>query len=55
MVVFRSAVAYRPRHPFLLPNLVAACCAFVIIPFVVVYLPETRDLRKGAAREDVGR
>ncbi|CAN0284569.1 unnamed protein product, partial [Laminaria digitata] len=29
------------RYPFLLPNLVGTCFALVLLPLVLVYVPET--------------
>ncbi|CAM9145508.1 unnamed protein product, partial [Hapterophycus canaliculatus] len=31
------------RYPYLLPNLVGACCAVIVMVFVVIFLPETKD------------
>lgn len=40
----------RSRYPFLLPNLVGASCALVIMVLVIIYLPETKDYATIAAQ-----
>lgn len=39
------------RHPFLLSNLAGAILALSILPIVVIYLPETKDLKKRVTEE----
>lgn len=48
---FASFNAKRHRYPFLLPNLVGACMALSVLPFVVRLLPETKMGAKGSEPE----
>ncbi|CAN0081848.1 unnamed protein product [Ectocarpus sp. 12 AP-2014] len=45
-----SATGLFGRYPFLLPNLVGASCALVIMVLVIMYLPETKDYATIAAQ-----
>ncbi|CAN0090137.1 unnamed protein product [Ectocarpus sp. 4 AP-2014] len=45
-----SATGLFGRYPFLLPNLVGASCALVIMALVIIYLPETKDYATIAAQ-----
>ncbi|CAM9990827.1 unnamed protein product, partial [Ectocarpus fasciculatus] len=38
------------RYPYLLPNLVGASCALVVMVLVIIYLPETKDYATIAAQ-----
>ena len=44
-----------PRYPFLVPNLIGSFGALLLLPIVMIYVPETKDFDEQRARGELRR